>query len=180
MNRLNELREHLSIRTYFLDAYYRLVRECKPAEYQLHTDDGIKTYIRVVSFHKKQRTVYITNFLEDFEDYLKRSRLESLVQKLTDRYDTIKNIYLPKYKLAGYLLVYDIWELESQNRRDLFIKALGNISKNRPDCLIRFFDRKNVGEELKKLYYKIRAYKGKQEYNKYIIALSINRISDAV
>ena len=178
MKRLNKLREHLSVRTYFLDAYYRLVRKCEPVEYQLQPDDGIKTYIRVVSFHKKQRTVYITNFLEDFAYYLKRSRLEDLAKKLTARYDAVKKIYLPKHKCAGYLLVYDIWELESQNRRDLFVKALGNISKNRPDCLIRFFDRKTMGEELKKLYYKIRSYKGEKEYNKYIIALSINRISD--
>jgi hypothetical protein len=111
MTGLSQVREHLFVRTYFLDAYYRLVRDYEPIDCQLKLKDGIETYIRVVNLNRQQKTVIIANFLEDYAAFLEVAGITQLIEKMIARYDAIKTIYLPRKNLKGFKLIYGIWEL---------------------------------------------------------------------
>ena len=175
---LLELKERLSTRTYFLDAYYRLVEQCEGVDYQIIINDGIKTYVRVMAADPVQKKVYITNYLEDYSEFLEEAGISILIDKMSTRYNIVRNELLNKYHISDHSLIYDIWELGEQKKKWIFMSALVEIAKKFPDQDIRFHSRKALGEAAQKLYSLIPVYDGKYEYNKYIIALSLNKISE--
>src|SRR5208282_627186 len=91
------IRERLSIRTYFLDAFYRLVQLCKPVDYQVIINDGIETYIRVMTANHNEKKIYVTNYMEDYNEFMKESGISLLIEKMKGRYDVLKNIIMPYY-----------------------------------------------------------------------------------
>lgn len=174
---LLDLKERLSTRTYFLDAFYRLVEKCEGVDYQIIIRDGIKTYIRVMTADPEKKIVYITNYLEDYREFLQEAGISTLVEKLSTRYSYVQKELLKKYKIPDYTLVYDVWELGEEKNKRIFISALEEIDKKYPEHKIRFHSRKTLGEAVTRMLPFIPVYDGSYEYNKYIIALSLFKIS---
>ncbi len=175
---LMDLKERLSIRTYFLDAYYRLVEHCEGVDYQIIIDDGIKTYVRVMTADPGQKIVYITNYLEDYSEFLEEAGVSILIDKMSTRYNIVKNDFLKSYNISDYSLIYDIWELGAEKKKWIFMSALEEIGKKYPNQKIRFNSRKALGEAALRMYSLIPVYNGSYEYNKYMIALSLHKINE--
>jgi hypothetical protein len=175
---LLDLKERLSVRTYFLDAYYRLVEKCEGVDYQIIIDDGIKTYVRVMSADPVKKVAYITNYLEDYREFLSQAGITRLVDKLSSRYRYVQKELLKKYKISDYTLVYDVWELGEEKNKRIFQSALEEIDKKYPEQKFRLHSRKTLGDAVTKMLPHVPVYDGTYEYNKYIIALSIFKISE--